>query len=281
MAQTCRIRAAAQTLPGCRRAYPSPRPSTTRIPVPARSRWPPQVEAVATHSFDEEIGLLEQELADLLRFPEEEFIDIIKDVGFSCDRCGRCCTREVNGHVFLLEGDTDRARSFWPDAIVPAPGYDACDQQGRFYVSGYALRTDPDGSCIFLSGGRCTIYDRRFSICRIYPYMLHREADATGTVDWRQISGLNEHGCYNTPIDKARCTQIARETRAYEAAFLDQEIRFWRALQDLFAREGLRYVRRTYDLLMQDFRKGAEVEVRVFHRGRFEPHLVTRALYGW
>ena len=109
--------------------------------------------------------------------------------------------------------------------------------------------------------------------------MLHREADETGAVDWRQIGGLNEHGCYNTPIDPEECARIARETRAYEASFLDQAVRFRRALRDLFAAEGLRYVRRTYDLLMRDFRKGAAVEVRVFHRGRFEPHWVTRAIY--
>ncbi len=226
-------------------------------------------------SFDEEIDALEQERELLLRFPEEEFIAIIRDVGFSCDCCGRCCTREFNGHVFLLEDDTDRVLSFQPDALMPAPDFDACDQKGRFYVSGYALRTKPDGSCIFLEDGRCSIYDRRFSICRVYPYMLHREADERGVVDWRQIGGLNEHGCYNTPIDGAECARIARETRAYEAAFLDQEIRFKRALRDLFARDGLRYVRRAYDLLMRDFRKGKEVEVRVFHRGRFYPHRVA------
>ncbi|MFA6672830.1 MULTISPECIES: YkgJ family cysteine cluster protein [unclassified Methanoculleus] len=179
----------------------------------------------------------------------------------------------------MLEEDTDRVRRFAPDAIIPAPDFDACDQQGHFYVSGYALRTKPDGSCIFLSDGRCSIYAQRFAICRIYPYMLHREADETGAVDWRQIGGLNEHGCYNTPIDAEECARIARETRAYEAAFIDQAIRFRRALRDLFAAEGLRYVRRTYDLLMRDFRKGAEVEVRVFHRGQFEPHWVTRAMY--
>ncbi|WP_348635412.1 YkgJ family cysteine cluster protein [Methanoculleus bourgensis] len=232
-----------------------------------------------TFTFDEQIAALEAERERLIRFPEDEFIAIIREVGFSCDCCGRCCTREFNGHVFLLEEDTDSVRSILPDAVVPAPAFDACDQEERFYVSGYALRTKPDGSCIFLEGGRCSVYDRRFSICRVYPYMLHREADERGAVDWRQISGLNEHGCYNTPIDDAECARIARETRAYEAAFLDQEIRFRRALRDLFAREGLRYVRRTYDLLMRDFRKGAEVEVRVFHRGRFELHRVTRGTY--
>ncbi len=231
-------------------------------------------------SFDEQIYALERERELLLGFSEEEFIDIIRDVGFSCDCCGRCCTREFNGHVFLLEKDAERALQLRPDALIPAPDFDACDQEGRFYVSGYALRTEPDGSCIFLKAGRCSIYDRRFSICRIYPYMLHREADERGVIDWRQISGLNRHGCYNTPIDDAGCARIARETRAYEAAYLDQEIRFRQALRDLFERDGLRYVRRTYDLFMRDFRKGAEVCVRVFHCGEFHPHRITRGIYG-
>ena len=236
--------------------------------------------ARVTFTFDEQIAALEAERDRLLQFPEDEFIAIIRDVGFSCDRCGRCCTREFNGHVFLLEDDTDVVRQILPDAVIPAPDFDACDQEGRFYVSGYALRTRPDGSCIFLKDGMCSIYDRRFSICRVYPYMLHREADESGAVEWRQISGLNEHGTYNNPIEDAECARIFRETVAYEAAFLDQEIRFRQALRDLFAREGLRYVRRTYDRLMREFRKGAVVDVRVFHRGRFEEHRVRRDLYG-
>ncbi|WP_054847501.1 YkgJ family cysteine cluster protein [Methanoculleus chikugoensis] len=239
-------------------------------------------ELRVTFTFDEQIAALEAERERLLRFPEEEFIAIIREVGFSCDCCGRCCTREFNDHVFLLGEDTDTVRSLLPDAVIPRPRSTPAIRRGRFYVSGYALRTKPDGSCIFLEDGRCSIYDRRFAICRVYPpYMLHREADETGAVDWRQIGGLNQHGSYNNPIDDAECVRIARETRAYEAAFLEQEIRFRQALRDLFDREGLRYVRRTYDLLMRDFRKGAEVEVRVFHRGgRFEPHRVTRDVYG-
>ena len=258
----------------------SPFPSNSPYPGAGALHRYPIWRLLFTFTFDQQIDALERELENLLRFPEDEFIDIIRDVGFSCDCCARCCTREFNGHVFLLEEDADRALSLLPDAVIPAPAFDACDQQGRFYVSGYALRTKPDGSCIFLEDGRCSIYDRRFSICRVYPYMLHREADDAGRVDWRQIGGLNEHGCYNNPIDDAECSRIARETRVYEAAFLEQEIRFRQALRDLFARDGLRYVRRTYDLLMRDFKKGAGVEVRVFHRGRFEPHRITCDVYG-
>jgi uncharacterized protein len=230
---------------------------------------------VVTRSIDSRIQVLQRELRELAEFPEDEFAAIIREVGFACDLCGRCCTREFNDHAFLLEEDTDRLRSIRPDALIPAPYFDACDQHGVFYVSGYAIRARPDGSCIFLESGRCTIYESRFSICRIYPYMLHREADATGTIDWRQISGLNEHGVYHTAIDDGECVRIARETRAYEAAFLDQEIRFWEALRERVSRERLRLVRRTYDLRMRDFQRGETVEVLVFHRGRFEQNRVS------
>jgi Fe-S-cluster containining protein len=246
-----------------------------------RVRRIPEVNPIPTPSIDMRLQKLRHDLLDLNDFPDDEFMAIIREVGFGCDCCGRCCTREFNGYVFLLEEDTDRLRAIRPDALVPAPDYDACDQHGRFYVSGYALRTRSDGSCTFLEKGRCTIYDRRFSICRVYPYMLHKEADEEGTVDWRQISGLNEHGCYHTVIDDEECARIARETRKYETAFIEQEIRFWEAVRDCFAAGGLRQVRRIYDLRMRDFQRGETIEVLVFHHGRFEPHRVSRIDYEW
>ncbi|WP_241647981.1 YkgJ family cysteine cluster protein [Methanoculleus taiwanensis] len=198
-------------------------------------------------------------------------------MGFACDCCGRCCTREYNDHVFLLDADAERIRAIDPGALVPAPYFEFCDQNGRFYVSGFALRTDADGSCVFLSGGRCRIYGDRPAICSVYPYMLHREEGEDGIVDWRQISGLDEHGCYHTAIDDAECARILRETKEYEIAFLTQEIRFLEAVRKLFAERGLRHVRRTYDMQMQRLRKGGEAEVSVFSGGSFETVRITAA----
>ncbi|NLL11411.1 MAG: YkgJ family cysteine cluster protein, partial [Methanomicrobiales archaeon] len=47
--------------------------------------------------------IVEQDL--LLKWQEQDLADIIIDVGFSCLMCGRCCTTEFNGHVFLLDSD--------------------------------------------------------------------------------------------------------------------------------------------------------------------------------
>ncbi|MDD1696058.1 MAG: YkgJ family cysteine cluster protein, partial [Methanoregula sp.] len=150
------------------------------------------------------------------------------------------------------------------------------DQNGIFYVSGYALRVQEGvpGSCYFLNDGRCVIYDRRFSICRIYPYMLHREPDERGKVDWRQISGLDEHGEYNTDISQKDCLAIALETKEYEEAYLMQEIGFLIFMQDYFTRHRLRNVKKVYDAQLRRYNKGEEITVLVYFGGLLEEHRI-------
>jgi hypothetical protein len=161
------------------------------------------------------IAALIQERNSLLEYPVERLAGVIQRIGFRCVSCAKCCTREFNGHVFLLDRDVTSLKTFDPAALEPAPAPEFCDQNGIFYVSGYAVRTrdDPRGSCWFLDNGRCRIYDRRFAICRIYPYMLHREADEHGDVDWRQFSGLDQHGEYDAEIPDDMSLDHARETK--------------------------------------------------------------------
>jgi Fe-S-cluster containining protein len=168
-----------------------------------------------------------------------------------------------------------------PSALEPAPRPEFCDQDGTFYVSGYALRAKDDlvGSCWFLVGGRCRIYDRRFSICRIYPYMLHREPDENGNVDWRQISGLDKHGEYNRSIPKDECVTLARETREYENAFLAQEISFLEFMRDYFAQHRLRHVQKVYDDRMRFFKKGGPIPIMVYYDGQLEEHQCIKSRY--
>ena len=109
--------------------------------------------------------------------------------------------------------------------------------------------------------------------------MLHQEEDASGTLRWCHLSGLNTHGAYHEPISPDDAASIADETIRYEKAFLDQQIAFFRALLSLFEEEGLRYVRRTYDLAMRDFCRGKPVRVMVFCDGRFEETVVSRDMY--
>jgi Fe-S-cluster containining protein len=232
-----------------------------------------KVIAVKNNNLEARLAEAREELADVKRFPNSEFVGIIKDLGFKCELCARCCTKEFNDHVFLLDSDLDVIRKIDSDAIVPAPYPELCDQKGRFYVSGYALKTKLDGSCIFLENKRCKIYENRPSICRVYPYMLHREADDSGKVERRQISGLNEHGSYYSEIEDSECEAIARETRAYEEAYLIQMIDFFEALEAHFRKNGMKHVQSVYDRRMREFHKGkCKLEVFVYYKGGFEKH---------
>jgi len=225
-----------------------------------------------------ETGLVEakEELEGVRNYPDSDFACIVKELGFKCELCARCCTKEFNDHVFLLDADAAVIKEIDPEALEPAPYYEFCDQKGRFYVSGYALKTKPDGSCVFLENKRCKIYEKRPSICRVYPYMLHREADETGVVDWRQISGLNEHGSYHSEPEDSECEEIVRETKAYEEAYLLQLIDFFKAVQEHFEKNSLKHVQRTYDKRIREFRKGGiEIVVFVYCEGRFEKHTLS------
>ncbi len=224
------------------------------------------------------ISALVQEQNALFAYPVERLAEVIREVGFRCDGCAKCCTRTFNGHVFLLDRDAKQAMEIDPEALEPAPGPEFCDQNGIFYVSGYALRVrdDPEQSCWFLENGRCRIYDRRFSICRIYPYMLHREPGPDGHVDWRQIAGLDEHGCYHGEISGEESLALARETKEYENAFLTQEIEFLEFMERHFAEHGLRHVQKVYDAQMRRFRKGEPVTVMVYCSGSLKEHRVAK-----
>lgn len=222
------------------------------------------------------LSALRQDLFSVTDYPDATLAEIIRDVGFGCDRCTKCCTKEFNDHVFLLDTDTAGIKAKDTAALIPAPYFELCDQHGRFYDSGYALRTKPDGTCFFLDGDRCRIYEDRLSICRIYPYMLHREPDERGIVDWRQISGLDKHGTYHNEISAEESLAIARDVKAYEIAFLQQTIRFYEFLCDHFAEHGLRHIRKVYDDRMRAFRKGEEIEVFVLYNDRLEPWRMNR-----
>lgn len=230
------------------------------------------VASITLVSIPERILADEHEIALLLAYPTERLAGIIHEIGFSCTCCAQCCARTFNDHVFLLDADTAVVREIDPDALEPAPCYEFCDQHGIFYVSGYALRAKDDspGSCWFLEDNRCRIYDSRLSICRIYPYMLHREPDASGSIDWRQIAGPDLHGDYHTDIPFTTCMAIAGEVKEYEQAFLRHEIAFLELIQDYFKKNRLRHVQKVYDDQMRGFARGEPVTVRVYCAGQLE-----------
>lgn len=226
--------------------------------------------------MDKQLDTVIEELEGVQTYPMDELVSIIKEVGFECDFCARCCTRQFNDHVFLLTEDATRMKTLSSDVLEPAPYYELCDQQGRFYVSGYALKAKEDGSCIFLEDKRCTIYEQRPMICSLYPYMLHREPDEDGNVDWRQISGLDKHGCYHTDISDEEAQDIAKQIKAYETAYLKQLMAFYKKTQEYFSKNKLKHVKGIYDREMRNFNKGGEITVFVFFNGEFEEYTIHK-----
>lgn len=216
-----------------------------------------------------ELFRLIEEKELLQKWSADTLTSIIQDVGFSCVLCGKCCTSGFNGHVFLLDNDVSRVIESHPEYLIPAPEFELMDNDGSFYVSGYALRVNDNGSCPYLHQNRCRIYAERFSICRIYPYMLHREPDKRKKLEFRQISGLNKHGEYHCVISYEDALHAAQETIVYETAWLDQMISFYTAVEDIFSKNNFSFIRKSYDHRMQEFRKGNPVVVYVWYKGNF------------
>jgi len=215
-----------------------------------------------------------QERERLFAYPVERLETLIRATGFRCNGCGACCTRAVNRHVFLLDHDVSELRKVDPIACEPAPDPEFCDQHGVLYVSGYALRTKDDeaGFCWFLENSRCRIYDNRFSVCRIYPYMLRRIRDTAGTVRWHLFARKNEHGRYDTTHSPEECRALAREIKEYENAFLTQQISFLETVHEYFSMHDLRHDPRLYTRTVERTGQGRAVMMKVFHAGELEDY---------
>jgi len=222
---------------------------------------------------------IEKEIKCIESFPDEHYIKIVREVGFECDFCGKCCTSEFNDHVFLLDDDTERIieHAGW-EFLRPAPYFDLCDNLGRFYVMGYALKTKPNGDCIFYTGGRCEHYEIRPSICKIFPYMLHREPDEDGNIEFRQIGGLNQHGLYHNEISEESSNEILKSVKNYESGFLRQKLGFIKGIKRYFKENDLRNSQQMYDRMIRLYHKGKSIEVYVFFRGRFEKEEISKQI---
>ena len=83
---------------------------------------------------------------------------------FICQRCGSCC--RWSGHVLLSDEDIGR--------LAAAAGLSEETFIARYTVLAanrcqLSLADAPDGSCVLLKDGRCTLYDARPAQCRDFP----------------------------------------------------------------------------------------------------------------
>lgn len=83
---------------------------------------------------------------------------------FGCVACGSCCTGGP-GYVWVNDEEIERIAAFL--------GLDRRRFRNRYLVlgfRGYSLREKANYDCVFLDGGRCTIYPLRPRQCRSFPF---------------------------------------------------------------------------------------------------------------
>ena len=84
---------------------------------------------------------------------------------FSCSGCGECC--RWPGAVLLMESDHSRLA-----AHLGLSGQEFIDLHTHLAPNRQqlALLDQADGSCAFLEGDRCSVYEARPEQCRTFPY---------------------------------------------------------------------------------------------------------------
>lgn len=105
-----------------------------------------------------------------------ELASVLHSIGFSCRKCGECCTEvsEASNLVMVMPDEVnvimDATGLAWDMIAVPYPEFFTGKADIR-YTFGWCIRREGN-RCIFLKGGKCSIHTHRPMICRTYPFML-------------------------------------------------------------------------------------------------------------
>jgi uncharacterized protein len=96
---------------------------------------------------------------------------------FKCQGCAKCCRGAFGDNtVTVFPGEIRRLMAAtgreWLDIVEPELEEGDADDYGNLHAFEWALRKKPDGDCMFLEGGRCTVYESRPCVCRTYPFYL-------------------------------------------------------------------------------------------------------------
>ncbi|MBE0428120.1 MAG: YkgJ family cysteine cluster protein [Nitrospirae bacterium] len=121
------------------------------------------------------IAHLKKTLEKALEIDETRLACEIKETGFKCIQCGKCCRQHYGDNtvaVFPFEvwRICKQTGLKWKDVVIPTPSEDM-DSEGNIHTFEWVLRKN--GDCIFLEGGICSVYKNRPYICKTYPFYLY------------------------------------------------------------------------------------------------------------
>lgn len=205
-------------------------------------------------SLKEELRFLRAELAEARATDVQALAGKLQESGYSCTGCAKCCRGAFGDNtVAVFPGEVREIMAAsgkaWFEVAVP-PESDDFDVFGNRHAFEWVLRRTPEGDCIFLEGGRCTIYEARPHICRTYPFRLD-----SMTIESYDCEGLDE--CSTSAADLVSLAEalIARRIKELDEsiALLKRFEPFEQGMQSggqyivVHDSEGPKYVRRSAD----------------------------------
>lgn len=139
---------------------------------------------------------LKSDVEKALEIDRGHVSDLLKDVGFKCERCGWCCRPDPEFVIDIMGIQRpSNAISVLPEdvrVIMAGTGLEWMDivepdiysgiRGEKTWAIGWILKRKAEGSCAFFNvdNKSCTIYEHRPLICRCYPFFL--ESDGTVVV---------------------------------------------------------------------------------------------------
>jgi Fe-S-cluster containining protein len=155
----------------------------------------------------------------------DRITSIIASTGFSCSRCGTCCSAgDDDANLVMVTPEEIRkimgAHGLpWKEIAEPYPEK-ISRGGGQVFTIGWCL-VRRSGICRFFKNGNCCIYNQRPWICRTYPFSLDGD-----TVMTHPCPGL---GC---PISRKDARAIARDLIKRKNAEHADEEKIRRVLQE-------------------------------------------------
>lgn len=129
---------------------------------------------------------LKKEIETARKLDLEKLAAEIREKGFYCQHCGKCCMRAFGDNRVLLTADEiekireytglsklEIVEPFLPEVPIDFLHEDI-DCEGNIHTFAWALRRKLNGDCLFLEKNtyRCRIYPVRSGLCKTYPFYL-------------------------------------------------------------------------------------------------------------
>ena len=181
----------------------------------------------------------------------------ILNSGFSCTRCGWCCSRNFEIKITEKISRPSNAISIFPtdirhiikntglmwDEVAQPDIYSCFSNDDKILVIGWILRRNEEETCVFFKNGGCTIYSCRPMICRCYPFFMGK-----GGIEIMYCNGLGK------VADNENTSEIGLALKRYEIKKLQSYIRIIEQVGDKLIYNNLRALPDNYsgEVLVMD-----------------------------